>query len=220
MKRFLKLLAVLALLTAALNLHRTERTLRTLEQGVIRLHILADSDSLEDQTKKLRVRDALLEASSEWLTGCEGAGECYAVLTEKLPRIEQTAAAVLREDGCSDGVRATLGTAEFPARRYGRVTLPAGRYRSLTVQIGSGEGQNWWCVMYPGLCLPAAGEAQLRELAEELPAEACEMAEEPERYEIRLKCIEVLRAIGEWVEEKCGTQAPHRPVTPDSCPDL
>ena len=204
MKTILKLAALLAVTAGAVNLRQTAKTLETLEHGVIRLHILADSDSLEDQTEKLLVRDALLGASAGWFDRCADAEDCLAVLEQRLPEIERTAAEALRGNGSSDTVSASLGVTAFPARTYGSVTLPAGRYQSLTVQIGAGEGQNWWCVMYPALCLPAAlpADRQHTLLSGALPEDAVGMMQEPERYEIRLKCVDVCRSVAAWVTDR------------------
>lgn len=203
MKTILKLMTVLLAVWGILSLRQTAQTLGALEQGIIRLHILADSDTIESQTNKLMVRDALLEASAGWFDGCADADDCLAVLKQKLPQIERTASETLRGNGSRDTVTAALETTAFPARKYGRITLPAGRYRALTVRIGRGEGQNWWCVMYPALCLPAAsGEAEPGLLAETLPEAVCDMTEAPERYEIRLKCVDVCRSVADWIQRK------------------
>ena len=204
MKKLLKKLMCIAAAAGALSLYRTEQSLEALEQGVIRLHILAASDSLADQTRKLRVRDALLDVSADWFAHCETAEECLAVLTERLPQIERTAAEVLKADGCADAVCAKLEKTDFPPRRYGSMTLPAGRYQALRVQIGTGCGQNWWCVMFPALCLPSALSAETEHgvLAEALPEDALAVALRPEQFEIRLKCVDVCRSVAEWVRRR------------------
>ena len=98
----------------------------------------------------------------------------------------------------------SLEQTAFPARTYGDVTLPEGDYQALRVEIGAAAGQNWWCVMYPAMCIPAAAVP-----AEEmLDAEAYELAANPEKYEVRLKCVELYRAVSKWVTQKMTETAP------------
>ncbi len=118
----------------------------------LRLHILANSDSEADQRVKLKVRDALLEVFGEGEVP-EDRREAYARLIELGPRLQETAERVLRENGSDDSVTLEAGEFEFPERVYGGEVYPAGRYTALRVMIGAGEGHNWWCVMFPPLCL-------------------------------------------------------------------
>lgn len=191
MKYAIRLLAVLLCAVLAANLLQTEEMLEQVEHSVIRLHILADSDSTADQTQKLLVRDALLKQADTWIPAGADWSEGCAALQAHLPQIRETAEQALREAGCNDPVTVSFGEADFPARQYSRFTLPAGRYQALRVVIGSGAGQNWWCVMFPALCLPAAcGEADAAE-EPDMPA----LTAEPESYEIRLKCVDMLRSV-------------------------
>ena len=144
------------LISNAAGFVRDGRALDRLRGSVLRLHILADSDSERDQTLKLRVRDALLESGV--LDGADSLEEAEASAAEKLPEIERIAETVLRANGCGLPVEAELADTEFDVRTYGDITMPAGNYRALRVKIGSAQGHNWWCVMYPPLCLPAACE--------------------------------------------------------------
>lgn len=124
--------------------------------GVMRLHVLAASDSAQDQSNKLAVRDSLLEKSDELFGSAQDVEQAVFLVESHLEEIEQTAEQTLRRSGCLDEVSARVVTAGFDTRSYGGNTLPAGRYRALQVIIGEGKGRNWWCVMYPPLCLPAA----------------------------------------------------------------
>lgn len=128
-----------------------------LRSSVLRLHILANSDSEMDQQLKLKVRDELL--ASDIFSGAADLAEAEAAAAEKLGDIERLAESVLRRNGCTDKVTAELADTDFDERIYGDITMPAGRYRALRIKIGKAEGHNWWCVMYPPLCLPAACEA-------------------------------------------------------------
>jgi len=124
--------------------------------GVLRLHVLAASDSDEDQAHKLAVRDSLLQKSEELFGSAADVEQAILLAEEHLEEMEQTAEQTLRQRGCADKVNARVVTTGFDTRSYGQNTLPAGQYRALQVIIGEGKGHNWWCVMYPPLCLPTA----------------------------------------------------------------
>lgn len=129
-----------------------------LRQELIRLHVVAASDSAEDQALKLRVRDAVTESLRDAMEDLTDMDQAKAYLQQQLPRIRAVAEAVLAEMGCEDPVQVSLALEEFGTRIYDTFTLPAGLYESLRIVIGEGEGQNWWCVVFPSLCLPAMGE--------------------------------------------------------------
>lgn len=198
MKRFFGMIAALAIAVAAVNIYSTGQKLSALENSVIRLHIRANSDSIGDQTRKLELRDAILPHAQEWLAGCETQAERVSAMQQRLPEIQSLAEDILRGQGSEQTVTAEFAVTEFPARTYGQYTLPAGEYQSLILTIGAGEGQNWWCLMYPALCIPASSGKQ----PDTLPEDAEALATEPERYEIRLKCVDLCRAAGEWLSER------------------
>lgn len=164
---------------------RDGRRLDALRGSVLRLHILADSDSDRDQQLKLTVRDALL--TSGVLEGADSLAEAEAIAEEKLPEIERIAETVLREQGCKLPVTAELADVDFDKRVYGDITMPAGTYRALRVKIGSAQGHNWWCVMYPPLCIPAACEVTDNKTTEEemFTEEELDIMYKPEKYEVR-----------------------------------
>lgn len=125
---------------------------------LIRLHVVAHSDSAYDQQVKLAVRDAVIaafhqEVSQAAQAGCDG---LFAWLSQNASRMEQTALDCARSLGFDGDVRAECGVLALPAKVYGSVTLPADEYRALRITLGSGQGQNWWCVLYPQLCLALA----------------------------------------------------------------
>jgi len=124
----------------------------------IRLHILAASDGDEDQRLKLLVRDAVLREYSELLSRSEDTGEALEAARGLLSDIELLAEECLRQQGCDYGVTVTLGKEWYDTRDYGDFSLPRGIYSSLIIRIGEGEGRNWWCVMYPPMCLDIALE--------------------------------------------------------------
>ena len=127
-------------------------------EQVVRLHILAASDSSEDQGEKIAVRDAILAEWGEQIAALSDSEEAEKFLQENLSLLEQTAALALSSQ---KEIKISLEEAYFDRRSYGEVVLPAGKYPSLIVKISEGEGQNWWCVLYPPLCTEAAlGEYQ------------------------------------------------------------
>jgi stage II sporulation protein R len=125
---------------------------RSIASGLVRLHVIAASDEAEEQALKLRVRDAVLAWLRPRLAEAADAAEAEEILLRELPGIRE--AALAASEGRS--VMVSLGPEDYPLRRYGGFTLPAGRYESLRVVLGEGEGHNWWCVIFPSLCLDAA----------------------------------------------------------------
>ena len=119
----------------------------------IRLHVLAGDDSRQAQALKLEVRDAVLGCARALLADCGGADEAWRLLGEELEALGEAARARARELGYEGPVAVQRGVFDFPDRQYGTVFVPAGAYRALRVVIGAGEGRNWWCVLYPSLCL-------------------------------------------------------------------
>ena len=122
--------------------------------GLVRLHVVAASDSEEDQALKLEVRDAVLAGARALLAGCDGANEAWARVNAARGTLEEVAASRARACGYVGPVRCETGVFPFPDRRYGDALLPAGDYRALRVVIGEGRGHNWWCVLFPSLCWP------------------------------------------------------------------
>lgn len=146
------LLAVAAaLLWGACTLQRQD----ALEQKVIRLHVIANSDSEADQALKLRVRDRVLVLAEDILRQSGDMEEARQRLTEALPRLQQTAAEEIAAQGSRYTVSARLEETEFPTREYDGFALPSGEYLALRVVIGEGAGKNWWCVVFPPLCTTA-----------------------------------------------------------------
>lgn len=131
-----------------------------LYDSVIRIHVLANSDSAEDQERKLMVRDAMLEYAEENLKEFDSLKEAKASLRSQLPLMEETAAKVLEEAGCDDSVSVSLSEEYYSTRHYDGFSLPAGQYLSLQVKIGEAQGQNWWCVLFPPLCLSSSVAAE------------------------------------------------------------
>ncbi len=132
---------------------------------LVRLHVVAADDSPEAQNLKLELRDTCLRCAEVCLGDAADADEAYRRLEEHLDDFEAACAARARELGYDGEVRAETGTFDFPDRTYGALTVPAGEYRALRVTIGAGAGHNWWCVLYPSLCVIDEADAVAPERA-------------------------------------------------------
>jgi len=172
---------------------------------VLRLHVIANSNSGIDQRAKLHVRDRLLEAGTELFdgsidaAGAAGIDDAVAGIAPRLDELEACARAALRELGLAYPVRVTLGEAYFNTRIYeeAKITLPAGRYRALRVVLGEGAGENWWCVMFPPLCLPAARPRSAVSLDAVLTDGQLRVVKSNPKYELRFKIVELWEALME-----------------------
>lgn len=164
---------------------RDGRRLDQLRKSVLRLHILANSDSEEDQRLKLCVRDALLEHSDELFGSSENLEEAESAVQEAMPEIISIAEETLREQGCHSKVTAKLADVTFDERVYENITMPAGKYRALRIEIGEAKGHNWWCVMYPPLCLPAAEDVECRDEKKYFDDEELDIVYHPKKYRVR-----------------------------------
>lgn len=170
-----------------------------IELRVLRLHILANSDSESDQALKLKVRDAILEISPEIFGDTSSKQEAIKRAKADLPEIIAEAERVIRAEGYNYSVRAEVVNDKFNTRIYENFTLPAGDYDAVRIIIGSGSGHNWWCVMFPALCLPSA---EGNELQNELPdSEKCivDNNENSNGYEIRFGVVEVVSSFSDWL---------------------
>lgn len=183
-----------ALLAAAIAISAVLSDLaarREVRQDVVRLHVIANSDTETDQRVKLMVRDAVLKAGAEAFYGAESARQAVRALAPRLHAMEAAANRVLRANGCAYGAKAELTSEYFTARAYDTFTLPAGRYTAVKITLGQAEGKNWWCVMFPPLCLPAAG-----------PEDAAAVFSDDEMRVLRPeKGFQVRFKLAEWLED-------------------
>ncbi|MBQ1264514.1 MAG: stage II sporulation protein R [Oscillospiraceae bacterium] len=173
---------------------------RQLSEKLIRLHVVANSDTQEDQAIKLRVRDAvLLEAEQIMKT----ADEPRQALQENLDKIHMAATRCLMNLSRSDTVTVRLGKELFPTRAYETFSLPAGVYESLRVSIGTGSGHNWWCVVFPSICLPAGSDdfSAAAQTAGMTAREICLITETSPQYEIKFKTIELLQELKNFLTD-------------------
>ena len=171
-------------------------------QEVLRLHILANSDSPADQALKLRVRDAVLAETGDLFAGAGSLEEARAAAGENLPAIEAAARRALAEANCDAPVKAELTRMYFNTREYGeKTTLPAGQYQALRLSIGEAKGKNWWCVMFPPICVPAAEAPQEEQQSPECQSalqDIEELNQEP-HYRLSFALVEWLEELGERV---------------------
>ena len=173
-----------------------------LADRVLRLHVVANSDSAEDQAVKLKVRDAVLAQAQPALEGISDSGQAEVVLRPMLKELEQTAGAVLESEGYAPTVSVEISDQWFPTKQYEHFALPAGEYRALRVVIGEGEGQNWWCVVFPPLCLAAVSEevtaaAAMAGLSEE---QVALITGQDGGYVLKFKVIEWWEELVKWIK--------------------
>jgi stage II sporulation protein R len=187
--------AVLALLVGS----SVSREQAELSAKLVRLHVVASSDSESDQALKLRVRDAVLEALSAPLSGAGGAREAEYIINKELGAVEAAALSEIRSSGFDYGVTASVVEEDFPTRKYDTFSLPAGRYTALRVTIGEGEGRNWWCVVFPPLCDAGFGpSARIDNIdigesgGAGFTGRDFKLITEEDGYVVRFKCMELL----------------------------
>lgn len=168
---------------------------RVLEQEVLRLHILANSDSEGDQRVKLAVRDAVLAGTGELFSSAATLADAEEKAAENLPLIEQLARDELARQGYNAPVKAELANMYFNTRYYDNATMPAGRYDALRLTIGEGAGANWWCVVFPPLCVEVAAK-------EKTPlTEKLEKLDERPSYKLAFASVELMEGICEKFRE-------------------
>ena len=174
------------------------REQQELADKVVRLHILANSDSEEDQALKLQVRDVVLNRAEELLRASDGRGEAEVMLREHLRELTQVAQTAIAENGYGYSVRTELANTVFPTREYEGFSLPAGNYLALRVIIGEGGGKNWWCVVFPPLCSQSSADPPQTAMAAGLSQSDVALLEEDGGYVLKFKSIE----IWEWLRRK------------------
>ncbi len=164
----------------------------TVKEDVVRLHIIANSNSKADQEVKLKVRDALLETNASILSDNvtkENAKEHFEISKDILFK---TAKETLKENGFNYNIKITLQEEYFSTRSYGNLTFPAGQYTALKVILGEGEGKNWWCVMFPPLCVPAANGIETNEnTADYLTDSGEKIVNGGDKYVVKFKFLEI-----------------------------
>ena len=161
-----------------------------IRENVLRLHVLANSDNEEDQALKLKVRDALLIESEKVFQNCKTEQEAVVSAKNHIRQFETVALNVVADNGFDYSVKVEVDETWFETRDYEEFSLPAGNYEALRVIIGKGEGHNWWCVMFPSICLPAAS-GENKDFKGVLKENTAEIVEQPKRYKARFKVVEI-----------------------------
>lgn len=191
--------ALLALSVTLLSSAWAQREQTALSGQLIRLHVIAASDEEAEQALKLRVRDAVLACLASVMDGAEDPRDARGRLSEQLEEIALAAA----EAAEGRQVTVTLGPESYPERRFEGGTLPAGRYESLRVILGEGEGHNWWGLLFPQLCLPAAQSGgQEGQLRETLRRDGILVEDGREGAQLRFRLLECWGEMREWLSER------------------
>jgi len=194
MKRFLVIFSVLVILTTVISvLFLPVNGESEIYDGTIRLHVVANSDTQADQTLKLDIRDEVLTDVSGYLTDCNTKYEAEQILVKNQQRIAETASRVVAENGYDYDVSVVMGEEYYPTREYEGVSLPAGTYYSVRVNVGEAEGQNWWCVLFPPLCVGSATAKEELAAAGFTPNQIRVLTEtDNPRYVLKFKVLEFL----------------------------
>ena len=193
----ISLLATSGIVYAHQEESRLEEIQQNLAKEVFRFHVLANSDSAEDQKLKMQVKEAVVSYMKEEIPDSDSAEETKKWAKTHLREIEAVAKEVVEEAGNDDRVKAEVTNCGFPEKVYGDVTFPAGYYDALRIEIGKAEGQNWWCVLYPNQCfmdsvravVPEEGKEQLKEVLTE------EEYEEVTEVKIKWFCLQMCEGV-------------------------
>ena len=168
-----------------------DRTQQQLSDKVLRLHVLANSDSEADQALKRKVRDSVLETASAILADCPDRETAEQRLSAALPEIEDAARARIAAEGETQAVTAELRPTAFPTREYEDFSLPAGDYLALRVVLGEGEGHNWWCVVFPPLCAETTSDLSKTAMAAGVTEDDIALITESDGYQLKFKAVEL-----------------------------
>lgn len=193
MKKAMKRVLFVGLLVALVWTGTLIADRQKLREELVRLHVVADSDSEQDQSEKLLVRDAVLSALRQGMEDATDVEAAKSYISTHLDSLQQIANDTLSRAGSGNTAVVSLTEEEFPTRDYDTFSLPAGIYESLRITIGSGEGHNWWCVVFPELCLPSTVEG-FSDAAEAggFPTSLTGALSDEKGYEIRFFLLDLL----------------------------
>lgn len=159
---------------------------------VFRLHILANSDTEEDQNLKLKVRDEILKSSQNLFLNCTSLEDVINVSTKNVDYFKSIAEKCIKDNGYNYNVNVYVDKEYFNTREYEKITLPSGIYNALKIEIGTAKGHNWWCVMFPAICLSAVSDEEIYEILDD---DEIKLINSNEKYEIRFKIVEIYAKI-------------------------
>ena len=199
LKRLLLVLLLLIFYITFSAVSYTNAICTNIADTVFRLHVVANSDSVEDQNLKYKVRDSIIDFINSITKDAKSKAEVITIAQEHLEEIEEIAYQTVRDYGYDYDVTVSIGNFIFPTKQYGDISLPAGYYDALRVEIGSASGQNWWCVMFPPLCFVDVTSGIVPDESKDLMKENLE----PEEYNLisqsspdikfKFKIVEVLQ---------------------------
>lgn len=194
MKRKLKIFVPLFLVFAFIFSYISPfiQTSENISEEVFRLHILANSDSDDDQQLKLKVRDSVLKESEQLFKESGSLEETINICKNNIGIFQKAVEKCIKENGYDYPVKVYVDKEYFNTREYDTITLPSGIYNALKIEIGEGAGKNWWCVMFPAICLSSATE---EELDDYLSDEEMEIVNSDSKYEVRFKIVELYEKI-------------------------
>lgn len=185
---------VSVIICCAFNITAFSKQCDGIREKMLRMHVIANSDSKEDQELKLKVRDAVLMAGKEVFDGSVTSIEAKEKIEPHIEYLESVALETIQNEGFDYNVSIKIDNEYFNTRTYdNKVTLPAGKYNAIKVIIGEGKGRNWWCVMFPPMCLPSA--VAECEISDVLTDTETEIVTETEKYKFRFKIIELFEEI-------------------------
>ena len=199
LRKFLKIQSLLlaaAIFSGVLSVAVFAYNCSRVRHDVLRMHVIANSDSDEDQSLKLKVRDAVLERGAELFDGTVTAQDAKERIEPKKEELAEAAREVIEEEGYDYPVSVDVVNEYFATRCYGDLTMPAGRYTAVKVVIGEGAGHNWWCVMFPPLCLPAAQDRE-SDIDAFLDEDELKVVQSSNKYEPRFKIVEIIERLRE-----------------------
>lgn len=204
LKKGFKIFVPLFLIICFIFAHITPfiETSEEISEDVFRLHILANSDTAEDQKLKLKVRDEILIKGEEIFKACKTVDEAEEICRKNIDFFEQTAESCIKENGYDYTVRAYVDEEYFNTREYETITLPSGIYNALKIEIGEAQGKNWWCVMFPAICLPSVSDDEINSV---LTDDEIALINSNNKYEIRFKIVEVYEKIKDKIINKSNS---------------
>ena len=191
-KRLIIVLLLLILFIFISAISYVSAVSNNIANGVFRLHVIANSDSPEDQNLKYVVRDELIKYMNTLAKDCNSKQEVIEIAKNNISNFENIAKKTIKDNGFNYNVTVEIGNFDFPTKTYGDITLPAGTYDSLKIKIGKSEGQNWWCVMFPPLCFVdvttgIVPEESKKEMKEAMPEEEYSLISNTNNSEVNFK---------------------------------
>ena len=211
----LVLIAIFIGLISTMFIHQAkEESAEEIQQGLanslIRFHVIANSDSDEDQALKLKVRDTVLKKMQGYLKESNNIDLTRQILFNHIDEVKAIAEEVIKENDYSYKVKVSLGDADFPTKTYGDIVLPAGKYEALRIEIGNADGRNWWCVMFPPLCfvdvsqgvVPEKSKNELKNILTEEEYDSVLMNKNKREVKVKFKLVELIEKSNEKQKSK------------------